>query len=945
MSTDREASLPIEDWGGVNLNYDSEDIQPNQLLGAQNLWEKTIGVLETRYGSETVAYKPSAVEDNALGNIHKIYKSWGETKRFCAINCTPDTAILVALPAGVAVSFVDDSSGYWNNDHTFGASNESGITLNFTHPRIFLRFVGYGVDKYFELDPTAVSGYSASTNQKLRIAVDNTFDNSKTTGIEVYATVMCGETETSGSSNYNEQTLWVGFIDVTTDTTQTKDFLYSPASYDSSISAATSIGSSERSFSVSAFISGTNNVDGSFVGGKTYYVAVLPQWTVFSGGVNTRCCYRQPTADVFGGEIVPITVPGTSTGYLMISAVSPNTTAFLVAIGETPQTLQPYFLFNDSEGKGDTNPVTTPTLQDDGTFILRDPTTHNPGVVDLVYTADGIATLSFRFSDYSRQDMFLGINDDDTTFPIFCSRLSYVNDSTGVFDVVGDFSSLTLTSPSSWAWFSVNEMDKMPRMGNNARYVFASWQNYALFVNDHNPIVPDDPPVVLPSADVYFVHRTNTSYFICDGQVAAPVIEDYQATQITLPLFRYIASFDSSIVLGGGTPVIDPRTGLPNDASKTMYFSRANNPFDFTIPGASSTTHQTVSLGGDNEDLVGFGIYTNTTSDQGPLSQLVVTKKSATWIMNSLPSVSSGALTGFSNRILSKKVGGFHLTFVNTPIGLLMAGPDNVYLLREDGEPTPMGQGISELLKAANMEKAVACYHDKHYKLSFSHPDYSGYQGGEHNNVEMWLNINKVIENKGREDWVGPMIGRGVDYVFVEDQAADGIAYDAARSRYVVDKYASTGRIYRADVLPSANDDTLYDMKTTDGDASNLAVTSILETKNFDITQQDNNWNKLLKRFYIKLRSNWVAPTAPATNAAAATHEVFMDGSSAGTVNFGSDVGDSGAASFYTRPLRLIGLFPPSRLRGRTIKFKFTFTKRIAIGGIQVNYQIERRRA
>lgn len=940
MATDREASLPIETWDGVNLNVDSEDILPNNLLLAENLWERTLGQLETRWPSITHGYKPDGVADNGLGNIFKLYKSWGEKNRFCIIKCEPDvSATSIALPTGVAISFVNDAGGYWNKDVTYGGGVESGITLNNRHVTTRLRFVGYGVDKFYEITTASISGYSSGTAQKLRIVIDPTFDNSKITGIEVYARVNSGDTETPAtittSSSYQLQTLWCGFVDVTTNINQTKDFKFCPGGYDATVSTTTTIGSSERSFVIRAYSSGNNNVSGTFVGGKTYYVAVLPQYTVFDGGTDTRCLYRNPTVDVFGGNVVPVTIPGTGTGYITVDTISPNTTCFLVAVGETPQTLQPLQIFNDSTGTGGAS--TAPNVAAPGTFWLETPPAHNPGVIDIKYTATGLATLQFRFSDFSRQDMILGINDDGTYYPIFCSRLfKKVNDDAEWMDQVSDLN----TTPSSiavwpWNWFSNNDMGAMQRMGNGNRYFYQAWQNYCVFVNDHDPLklVSSGDRNVMPS-------RTSTNYFICDGAVAASVIEDYQATKVTLPNMKYITKFDNSIVLGGGTPSIDPENGGTNDSSKTVYFSRADNPFDFTIAGASSTTHQTIQVDDDGENISGFGIYTNTTSDQGPISQLVVTKKSATWIMNSLPTTSSGALTGFTNRLLSKKVGGFHGTIINTPIGTIMASHDNVYVLREDGEPTPIGQNIAPLIKASNMSKAVACYHDKHYKLSFSNPDYAHSQDGESNNVEMWLNINKVIEKKGAEDWVGPMRGRAVDFVLVEDKDGDGIAYNEARDRFCIDKYEGDGRIFIADSTPVSTDYVLFDTQEDADfpDEEDSEIVARLITKDLEVTAQDNNWTKLIKRFYVKCRTNWAGAVV-----GDATYALYVDGSTSGAVNFGTTIGNS-AGAFYGKALSLVRVFPVGRLNGRTIKLDLTFTKRIGIGGLQVNYQINRRR-
>lgn len=946
MSSEREASLPIEDFGGVNLNADKEDISPNQLLQAGNLWEKTLGVLETRGGSITNQYINAGIKTGGLDKVFKLYKGCGEKNRFVAVHCEPDVEHLAALPAGVVLSFVNNASGWWNKDNTFG-----GATYNMVHTKIHLRFVGYGVDKTYTILPTAMTGYSAGTAQALRLEINSGFDNSITTGVEIYATVRSGKTETAAvitdTSNYQEQTLWCGFVDVTTDNTQINDFLYTPAGYDTSLGAGpVTIGDTERSLVAVGYASGTNGGTGTFIGGKTYYVAVLPQYMVFTNGSASRACYRNPTVDVFGGDIVPVTIPGTETGYIKLHTINPNTVCFLVCIGDTPQTLQPVAIFNDSEVASAIQHGMSGTLTGTAAseFYFGTPPANNPGCVDFVYSAAGVATLAFRFSDFSRNDMFMGINDDGTSYPIFATRLhAHVNDPTEWQDVLGgNHSSGSLLSPGSasdfpWMYYSVNDFDQMQKLGNESRYEMIQWEDYALCVSDYDPLsISAGTEPVVPS-------RTNTNYFIIDGHVAAAVIEDYQATtQLTLPNMRYIAKFDSSVILGGGIPNIDPLTGLKNDSSKMNYFSRALNPFDFTIAGAAATTHATISVDDDGENITGYGIYTNTTADSGPISQLITAKKNCMWILNEIPSTDSGALSKAVNRILTKKVGGYHRTFVNTPIGLICASNDNVYLVREEGEPTPIGQNIAPLLVDANMQLAVGCYHDKHYKLAFSTSAYTlADPDSPNNNVEMWLNINKMIEKRGGEDWVGPMTGRGVDDCFVEDRDGDGDTYNTARNRFCVDKTGGVGRIFRADVAPSSTAETVYDAHPDDFAGEEATpVTGVIETKDFDITQQDNNWMKLLKRFYCKVRSNWVTPVA-----SSARYILYVDGTAEASVDFGTSMPDAGApAAFYGKPLTLVRLFPSSRLRARTFRLKFTFAKRIAIGGVQLNYQIERRR-
>lgn len=913
MATEKESAFPIEDFDGINRNSEREDMNPTQLYSTQNLWEKTLGTLETRGHSQAfTGTLPSGITD--LGNIHKVYKSTYD-RRFCAIQCTPQVEVLGALPTGVSLSFVTDADGYWNNDFSIG-----GTTFA-TAPRyIILRFVGYGWDKFYRIDRTSVTGYSAATNQLLRLTVSQAQD-SHITGIEILAVCACGEVETpaaiNNASSYNEKTLWVGFQELVSASTVTTDFLYCPITYDATMgTAGVTINAAERTFSLTTYNNSEGFVAGTLEAGRTYYMAILPQYMVFDANPASRASYRQVTVDFYGGDIVPFTIPGEvgTFGGCRISNVNPSTSAFLVAVGDSPRTLQPYKIFNDS-------------LNLTEGYVLSSPR-YNPGWIGMEWTSATEVTLGFNFSDFSRHDMFLGINDNGTHYPIFAGGVGKF----GVYtDAWEDGFGWTTAPPSglgrSLVYGSLNHATKLPKLGDGSTYHFVDEQDYALFTSSHNPVNMDNtaPAVITPGTLPAYIPGSWSSYWLCDGNVAAPCVEDYQASRIFLPPMKYIAKFDGSIFLCGGDITVDPANGLKNSAARRAYISRAGNPFDFTIAGAPSEIHNYLTVD-EGEDLTGMGIYTNNTTNEGPLSQLVISSKGSLSILSRVPTYSdAGALTESTLKNLSRKVGCVgHSTFVNTPLGTIFCGVDDVYLLRAEGEPMPIGQNLYGLLRGADLSMARACYHDKHYKLSFYHSDYAG--DADYNNVEVWLNISKMIAKKS-EDWVGPMVGRSINYTFVEDRAGDGLSYNSARDRLCVDR--ENRRVFKADVEPAEADTAILDFAS--------AVTSILETKDLPISQQDNNWNKLLMRSYWKLRTNKASGTPFSF-----TEVTHIDGiqveSKAVTASRTS------SALFHTEPLQLVRVFPVGRLRGRTIRKKLSTTDRVAIAGFQVNYAVERRR-
>lgn len=918
MATEKEAAFPIEDFDGLNRQSEREDMLPTQLYDAQNLWEKTLGTLETRGHSVTLTGTlPSGIAD--LGKIHKSYKAWG-SRRFCAIKCTSAVEVLGALPAGVAISFVDDTTAYWNVDFAIG-----GTTFATNPNNIIVRFVGYGWDKYYKVAKSAITGYNVANKQKLRLAVTAAQDTN-ITGIEILAGVMAGVTDVpatvTGTSNYNEKTLWVGFQELVSASTVTVDFKYCPYTYDGSMVTPLTLGAVEREFTATAY----NNADagataGTLEAGRTYHVAILPQYTVFSANPDSRCAYRQVDTNMFQGDIKPVTIPGDAGtfGGISIGSVSPTTGCYLIVVGDTDRTLQPYAIINDS-------PVVTTAK------ILSSPR-YNPGVVRVSWTAATIATLSFCFSDFSRKDMFLGINNNGSIYPIFAadvgpfgSNATSYNDGFGI-SLMG--TPTGIPNIKNLVSGSINEMSIMPVMGDGSEYRFVEDDVLTLFTSSYNPVKREAlVPTVLPIGSTLHSYYPTTwcSYWLTDGNVAAPVIFDYQAVSIIYPPpFKYIAKFDGSILLGGGESAVDPYSKLVNTAARAIFISRANNPFDITIPGAATPVFNYI-LVDEGEDINGLGLYTITTSDTGPQSKLAISTKNTLSLLDKVPTYSAtGVLTASTLRVLSRKVGSIGQdTFVHTPMGTIFCGVDDVYILRDDGEPMPIGQNLYGLLKGADLARAQAVYHDQHYKLSFYHSDYAGTAG--YNNVEVWLNTKKMMAKKS-EDWVGPMVGRSVNFSFVEDRAGDGLTYNTARDRLCVDR--QNKRVFKADVEPLETESAVLDFAA--------AVTSIIETKDMPISQQDNNWNKLLLRTYWKIRTNKLS-TAPLS----ITELTYLDGVLTETKTLTAS--KTSSLNFHSEPLQLVRAFPLGRQRGRTVRKKISTTGRIAVAGFQINYAVEKRR-
>jgi hypothetical protein len=405
---------------------------------------------------------------------------------------------------------------------------------------------------------------------------------------------------------------------------------------------------------------------------------------------------------------------------------------------------------------------------------------------------------------------------------------------------------------------------------------------------------------------------SGSNYYVTDGNVAALVVTDYSTNPVALPSATVIGLYQESILLSGG-----PECG------DTTTFSLATNPFGFqlaSLPGIN----QFFEVEGLGEWVTGFSVFAYSLMYVTPQSFLVITKKNSTWILENLP-VFSIATPTFLIQV-SKTVGtpsGLSLT--QSPVGVLFAHTENVYMVKGGGDPVPIGDPISYILKQSDLSRAVGVYHDEQFKLSFYCPLYAGTVG--YNNVEFWLDIKKMKQSQGKPDWKGPMIGRSVDYCEVENLTGDGVVYNLTRNRTCVDRLNQV--VYTADVIPAESATQVFDFSTP--------VTSLMETKDYRVKEADNDWNKLFTRTLWKVRTNCVSGSPLAATVVSWVEGVQQDSK---TVNFSG----LAAVNFDDQPQVYTMEFPTSRYRGRTIRKIFSTTQRVGIGGFRLYYQPERRR-
>lgn len=939
MSTDKESNFPVEDFVGVDLQTDREKKSPTHFRKLKNLWEPQLGTLEPRRGSDLdfdVTQLPSNV--TGIDRPYKLYRSVGENVRVLPVYCDDSTGFVAGsgtlagvrvlpqnqIPAEFDFLFQNgsgaayDGEGNWLSTNFGGGGLDDG-TYEMSDSDCIFRLVGFGFDKLYELDISTITGYvtpAADIDKILRIRQNTDSSDSNVLGWELYQRV-------------DSRFIFIAANDVWNDTSEVPSnlrtcFSFSPACRP--IGSPVSIGSTEVPYSVEVIKNGAGNLKKG-----TYYVTVTSQ-DIDKGASPDRNNWSQTNQTL--GDQVPIVVDEDNSAIVITVQGAPQKAQLMAWIGNHWQCLTPAKILWDEDGGGEnwelTNlpSVTALThydLSQNGNKIWIKEMLWSPAAVLNPYMGSTAWRYDFVASDFSTKDMAIEILDETT----------YGQDWRGVFmsRVTHDAQVVDppLYEPSNAPSFLDNRFearflapgeDIHQQAGNQSRYDFAQTDDIMFAANDFDP----NTITGLTSNDnlISFDFNTDvphdkTNLMVSDGRVFARIstyLQSGGSDEVYLPAVKYVEIFEDSLVVAGGFRSTDPESGALRDGSRSVFYSTPTILFDFLQAGAPTNTLNQFNVKGP-EEITGIGVYSNTSGDSGPITQLIVGKQNSSWLTTTLPFDTSATMTNLSQKagIISR------LSIVNTPVGTFFCSVDNVYLMRGTGEPTPVGNEISPVISRSDLTRAVAVYHDQQLKISFYDPEEDGSEG--YNNVEWWLDIRKLKAQNGRSSWKGPMIGLSIDYSLTEDFAPDGISYDSARDRLIVDKRSLL--VIKADVLNLDEDDVVYD--------NNVPVEWEIETSDFRITQQDNNWNKLITRFYLKAKTT--------AKRAIIEEETWTDGE----LREEKDIEiQTKTGNFSEEPLITRSFFPKTRIRGRTLRKVLRSTARVAIGGFALLYRIERRR-
>jgi len=849
-----EIPMKILDIQGVSNQILGEDLPPQYCSLLQNLYERRLGELMRKGGTSQITTTfPASTDPTPIPAVTGF-----------------DNARILRKKGGskihvqaVSTNFLANNPANFVNLATPSFVTQAGgkwgtavgspaNTRLDTAGYIQLQYHGYGFN--FTRETLVTRG----ANNTLRVTVPANIDP-RILGINVYSTV---ETWTTFGV---ESTMWVGYIDLNASGTRGQDYDFQMAPITQTgnpgVSGVMFGNDTKPSFTLSGATGGT------LTPGKTYYVSVLEQYmsnAVGSPPIGTTFRAKE-------GILQSITLGPTQTAIAVAPSTTPagDSACYCVCVGDDPQLMQPIFITNVFLNSADINYVYSLPLA-------------SPNVCG-IYRVDATSQIyMWNFCDAACYDMFFRYSSAAAlgTAPIYVSRTTSYNlwRTTGSISV-NAYSATTAFVDIGWA-------------PDGANYCFTQLGDMLFVVNNKASSSLTNPPI-FKAAD----------YLICDGKIAAPVVFDYGVTYT--PKCSFISTFQESIVQGGGLQ--------GSEAYNNIYFSNAYNPANFSDTG-SGTNLAFVGLETAGEPVMGMGIFSITTADTGINTQFLVGTRTKLFKLNSIPD-SSNFGSAYMDQ-LSNKVGlANHNTICQTEIGTIITGLDDVYLIRDSGEPSPIGQDIANFFKSENPAVGLntsfwsAVYHDGHYKLSYSLP------GSATPNRELWLNIIKTKANKGKPSWYGPHTGRSFHYSIVDDPLSQG---DPSR-RIIINidtdsNYYADDPAYLQDF--GSNIETLIE-KEFIGDGGEFA-------------------NKKLVRFQIRgratgrinMESSWFADGVLLQN---------------GVTPF---VPKQNVSDILSQTTQVFPFFPVTRVRGRVLKYrlKSLTQERFGISGLLIGMRPERRR-
>ena len=736
MATETEVALNVEDFFGVNSQVTSEDIKDQFYKQAQNLYERKLGEIQPIGGCTEIQSTTLPSNVIYIGHPFTLTDRLGGKTRMAHVRTRDSRGIpgwdtLTIAAPNVVGTWGINGTGYWGTPE--------GVVANAYLGAGDIAIVATGFGVFNKLSYSQAGGYPVSGDSKsLIITISSAFTDTNITGLEVYGQIIVGYT------GGNTRTAWmfIGYIDLVSTPTGVFTFARPPITLGADPGAGKVIGSGDATFTLD-----DSATAGNLTPGKTYYVTMMSQYMNYSAG-------EQDTRSFYKSSVTTAITLGPTTTSIAVHLTAAASSSTLFAIGTHPDLLRASALTNDATGDYTITHVPENATHINKWFTAAD-VFKNVFSQSIICTAECFAKYDTTYSRWRPIHISRNAGNKSTTDANYVASMNaysyyYLRGHEAILHCEQGLLQELYTGRLLSNDISANgDWDSAPynNYGTDLIYLCSRPSHDSCVFNSTDY----DSSVIRSLDDLDNNTSAAGKLFFSDGYVCGRVIPEYGYA--VPPRFNHIGVFKESLFGLGG----------PGDAYNRVYFCTPFHPGRWGTP-LTNAMAQYVQVEGAGEGVNGAAVYTNSTATSGPVAQLVISKPNSLWLLSTWPiySAAEGYTTDTLNTAvmtqLSGEVGSAgHRCFQNTDIGLITASPKGVWLIRESGEPTPIGEEIKNLLvsedpllQSVNPMYWHAVFHDGHYKLVYS------VDGAINPTKELWLSISKMKQTKGQPCWNGP---------------------------------------------------------------------------------------------------------------------------------------------------------------------------------------------
>lgn len=237
--------------------------------------------------------------------------------------------------------------------------------------------------------------------------------------------------------------------------------------------------------------------------------------------------------------------------------------------------------------------------------------------------------------------------------------------------------------------------------------------------------------------------------FYTNGFILKPLMVD--AYTAPAPICSAIEVFQGSLVMAGGV------TNNYNTRGN-YYWSNATNPFSFSETQSPAPDINSANLIGNGPgNILGLGVFSYNEAVNSITTQLVIGLDSAIWMTQTLaqPPQETARNIGFAGPNC----------MVNTNIGAIFLGRDNLYQFNVYGLPEPKGNDVLQLLTSINKSNTTApplvLYTQNQVKIMYHVSAVDSATGADLYDTELWCDVQLEKNDQSgqfqpRYVWTGP---------------------------------------------------------------------------------------------------------------------------------------------------------------------------------------------